>query len=712
MGPEVRQGLGNRGGKGKVHGWLAPLMALQAARGRLFPWAPVFMGIGVGLWFALPFEPGLPHYALALATVLGAIAWQLWGPEIVAPLIIAAGCLALGVLSVGLRAHLVKAPVLDFRYYGPVEGRIVGIDRSQGDHLRITLDRVVLYRMDPDDTPRTVRVSLHGDQADLRAEPGITVGLTAHLTAPPGPAEPGAFDFRRMAFFQSLGAVGYATAPALALAPSEPGTQLINRLRARLSAIVQARIPGQAGAFASGSVTGDRSGITQDTVEDLRDSNLSHLLAISGMNMAFLVAFVFGLFRYGLALVPWVALRVNTKKVAALVSLGVAAFYLALSGSNVATERAFVMVSVMLIAVLADRRGLTMRSVAIAGIVLLLLKPESLLSPGFQMSFAATIGLIAAFRSLDQQIVREKVPRWMMPVFAIVLSSLVGGLSTAPLAAGHFNRFTDYGLLANLLTAPSMGMLVMPGAVMATLLAPVGLEGIGFLMLHLGSAWILGVAHWVAGLDGAVTGIPAPGKLVLPMMALGALWVVLWQGRVRALGAVPIVLALALWTFSSSRPPVLISGDGVLVGLMGPEGRVLSAPKGARFVASSWLEDDGDLADQESAAARAGFDGPPGERRFRLGALSAVQVKGKGAEDRLAAACASADLVILAARALDVPPGCTVIDADMLRGTGTLAIWPEGDGLRLVATDAARRLWTGPGPERAVTDRLAALAAQ
>jgi competence protein ComEC len=166
-----------------------------------------------------------------------------------------------------------------------------------------------------------------------------------------------------------------------------------------------------------------------------------------------------------------------------------------------------------------------------------------------------------------------------------------------------------------------------------------------------------------------------------------------------------------MWTLST-RPPVLISGDGVLVGLMGPEGRALSAPRGARFVASSWLEDDGDLADQENAAARPGFDGPPGERRFRLGALTAVQVKGKGAEDRLAAACASADVVIYAARATDAPPGCTLIDQGMLRGTGTLAIWPEGDGMRLVATDAVRRLWTGPGPRPSVADRLAALAGQ
>jgi len=690
---------------------VAPLVALQAARGRLFLWVPVLMAIGVGGWFALPWEPGPGLYTVALALICGMVLLRAYGPELAAPLAVALGCALLGVMSAGVRAHLVAAPVLEFRYYGPIEGRIVGIDRSQGDDLRLTLDRVVLDRMDPDETPARVRVSLHGETADLAVEPGLTVGMTGHLTAPPGPSEPGGFDFRRQAFFDRLGAVGYATAPALALAPAEPGAQRINRLRARLSAAIQARIPGQAGAFAAGAVTGDRSGIMQGTVQDLRDSNLSHLLAISGMNMAFLTGFVFAALRYGLALMPPLALRVNTKKVAAVAALAVAGFYLALSGSNVATERAFVMIAVMLVAVLVDRRALSLRTVAIAGVLLLLLQPESLLSPGFQMSFAATIALIAAFGALDRQILRETVPRWVMPLFTLVLSSVVAGLATAPLAAAHFNRFTDYGLMANLLTVPSMGMLIMPGAVIAALLWPIGLEGVGLWMMGLGSQWILGVAGWVAGLNGSVTGIPAPGRWVLPVMALGALWVLLWQGRVRLFGAAPLVLGLVLWVLSE-RPPVLVSGDGVLVGLMGPEGRVLSAPKGARFVASSWLEDDGDLADQENAAARPGFDGPPGERRFRLGALTAVQIKGKGAGDRLAAACASADVVILAARAASVPPGCRVIDADMLRGTGTLAIWPEGDGLRLVATDAVRRLWTGPGPKRSVADRLAALAGQ
>ena len=688
-----------------------PLADLQAARGQglLFLWVPVFLALGIGLWFSLLHEPGPIFYAVTAAGLAASLALGRWGPELLQPPALALACVLAGGLAAGARAHLVAAPVLQFRYYGPVEGRVIGIDRSQGDDLRVTLDRVVLDRLSPRDTPQLVRVSLH-DASVPAPQPGTTVILTAHLSPPPGPSEPDAFDFRRMAFFDRLGAVGYSRTPMLVLAPPEPGTQRVNRLRARLSAAVMDRIPGQAGAFASGAVTGDRSGITRDTVEQLRDSNLSHLLAISGMNMAFITGFVFGLVRYGLALVPPVALRINGKKIAALVALAVAAFYLLLSGANVATERAFVMVAVMLVAVLADRRALTLRSVALAAILLLALRPESLLAPGFQMSFAATAVLIGGFGMLDRGVLRERVPRWAMPVFALVLSSVLAGLATAPLAAAHFNRFTDYGLVANVLTVPAMGLFIMPGAVVAVLGLPVGLEGIGLLLMEIGARWILFIAGVVAGWEGAVTGIPTPGPLVLPLLAFGGLIAILPRGPVRLLAVVPLAAGLALWA-GGTRPDALISGDGALVGLAGPEGRAMSSPTGAGFAAQSWLENDGDLADQVTAAARPGFTGPKGARAFALGPLRAVHLKGKGAAGRLAEGCRTAQLVILSVPAGQAPDGCRVIDSDDLAASGPQALWVARDGsLRIVATDRADRLWSGKGKDPGRTPAKARLA--
>ncbi|MDZ4312665.1 MAG: ComEC/Rec2 family competence protein [Cypionkella sp.] len=674
-----------------------PLQVLAEARGLLFPWVPVFLGCGIALWFALPFEPDLTFYAAGFAAFLALIVIYRLGLELLHPPLVILACLLAGVLAAGLRAHLVAAPMLEHRYYGAVQGRVIHVDRSQSDALRITLDHVVLQDMPRDKTPLNVRISLHGQE--ISVDPRQVVLLTASLAAPEGPAEPGGFDFRRMAYFQQLGAVGYTRSPVLLWAEAAPGTQAINRLRTDLSRAMIAAVPSEAGAFATGAMTGDRSAISLDTVQALRDSNLAHLLAISGMNMAFITGFVFALLRYGLATIPAVALRVNSKKVAAVAAFAVALFYLLLSGANVATVRAFLMVCVMLGAVLLDRRALTMRSVALAAVVLLLLRPESLLEPGFQLSFAATVVLIAGFQALNRQILRERLPRWLMPVFTLVLTSVLAGAATAPFAAATFNRFTDYGLLANLLTVPMMSLLMAAG-VLAALLAPVGLAAPALWLMEQAGRWILFIAHWVAGLDGAVTAIIRPGPMVIPLLTFAGVWAILWRGNLRWAAAVPLAVSLVLWS-AATRPTLLISGDGALVGLMGAGGRALSVERGARFAAQNWLQSDGDLAVQPEAYARPGFSGPKGARAFVLDGWRSIALSGKAAGEAVITACAQADVVIIPAAAAPVvpgPQGCLVIDRNMLDQTGALALSVRDGRLQLHPARDVQRIWMADKP--------------
>ena len=160
-------------------------------------------------------------------------------------------------------------------------------------------------------------------------------------------------------------------------------------------------------------MTGDRSSVTQATNDVLRGSNLSHLISISGLHMGLLTGFVFAMCRYGLALVPPLALRLNSKKLAAFIALMAAVFYLTLAGPNVATRRAFVMAAVMLVAVLTDRRAISLRSVAIAALIVLVLEPESVIEPGFQMSFGATVALIVAFQPWQR--VQGRIPAYLRP---------------------------------------------------------------------------------------------------------------------------------------------------------------------------------------------------------------------------------------------------------------------------------------------------------
>lgn len=675
--------------------------SIARAQGQLFPFVPVCLALGIGAYFTLPREPTVLEWAMAAlaAALLVGYAWR--GAEPARPFALAAALALGGLMLVAARSHHVAAPVLGWHYYGAIEGRIVAIDRSVSDAQRLTLDQVVLERRSRATTPERVRIALHGQQGFIIPEIGMRVILTGHLSPPGGPVEPGGFEFRRLAWFDRLGAVGYTRTPVLTLAPPARGGvgQAVTTLRMSISGAVQAQMPGEPGAFAAAILTGDRSGIGQETLEHLRASNLAHLLAISGLHMGLLTGFVFAALRYGLALIPPLALRLPTKKIAAVVALGAAAFYLMLSGGNVATERAFVMVSVMLVAVLADRRAISLRSVAIAATLILLLRPEALTQAGFQMSFAATTALVAVFGLMRQDSTPRRAPRWARAAVGLVICSVVAGLATAPVAAAHFNRLAEYGLIANLLSVPMMGSLVMPAAVIAALLAPLGLAWLPLKVMEAGTRWILGVAEWIAGLEGAVAPIVQPATWVLPVMALGALWMMIWPGRARWAGMAVVALALAGWT-TTNRPALLVADSGTLTGLMTPQGRAISKASGERFVSRNWLEADGDMTPLPEAHARPGLHDEAGTLHFELGGQRVIHLTGRGATERVHAACSDADLVILGAQhSGPVPRGCLLIDQRHLRKSGALAIdAAPGGGLTIIGAEAraGQRPWTAP----------------
>ena len=655
--------------------------ALWGQRGHLFPWVPVWLAVGIGLYFGLRFEPaGMILVWLVLGLVpLSALA-LIWRSGF-APLVWVVVLVGVGFALAAARAHRVEQPVMGWRYYGPVEGRVIGIDRSSSGAVRVLLDEVVLFRVGPEKTPDRVRVSLHGQGgADPRA--GARVIVTAHLSPPGGPVEPGGFDFQRHAWFLGLGAVGYARTPLLILAPPDDGFSWL-AARLGLSARVQAGLMGEPGAFAAAIMSGDRSGIGKETLRTLRVTNLAHLLAISGLHMGLLTGFVFAIFRYGLNLWPALGLRVPVKKLAAVLALAVAAGYLGLSGGNIATKRAFVMVAVALIAVIVDRRVISLRSVALAATIVLVLWPEALTGPGFQMSFAATTALVVVFRFLRDSEIRQG-PKWIRPLTATIISSAVAGLATAPVAAAHFNQFAHYGLIANLAAVPLMGILVIPAGVLAACLMPLGLEAFALWLMGLGVRWILAVAETVAGFDGARGTVTSPEGIVLPLIAAGFAVFVLWQGRARMIGLAPVVIGFVFWT-GTERPAVLIADGGGLVGIMGEDGRALSKPKGAGFVAMNWLENDGDPASQADAAARWADLSETWKIRH---------VTGKVATRALS--CDKDEVIVTNTRAPQGLP-CTVYDTERLKSGGAVALYRD-ETTRALTQKTARqitgeRLW-------------------
>jgi competence protein ComEC len=202
-----------------------------------------------------------------------------------------------------------------------------------------------------------------------------------------------------------------------------------------------------------------------------------------------------------------------------------------------------------------------------------------------------------------------------------------------------------------------------------------------------------------------VTRVVDPPPSVVPLLALGGLFLVLWQARfrVRAAGLAPIAAGLLIWA-QVDRPALLISGEGGLMGLMTPEGRALSKPKGQGFAAQSWLEDDGDFADQETAAQRPGFERASGEVVASVAGLTIRQFHGAGAAGRATAACgARATLIVVTTKARP-PTGCALYDADAMALTGPMSVraGPEGPVITTVRDYAGDRIWMRflpPAPE-------------
>lgn len=700
--------------------------AAVTVRAGMLPWLPFWLSLGIGGWFLLRSEPGPVLYLAVVAA--GALALTLW---LAVPALAARGSIgwavgdrlrivalaglviALGFGLAGLRSWSVAAPVLEFRYYGPVEGRVIEIDRSARDRMRLTLDQVVLDDVAPDKLPRKVRISLF--IADPLPVPGQRVMLSAHLGPPNGPAEPGGFDFRRMAWFEGLGAIGYSRVPVLTVAPPEEGGALaLHRLRMNMAEGMREAIGGQAGAVSAALMTGDRSGIEERTNDVMRASNLYHIISISGLHMTMLAGFVYaGLRLLGVALQgAGLVQGGGLHKWAAFGALLASAVYLWLSGGGVATERSFIMVAVMLGAIIADRRAVSLRTVAVAAALILVYAPEGLTSAGFQMSFAATVALILS--QGPWQAVAPHLPWWLRPVAMLVVSSLLAGMTTAPIAAAHFGRMTQYGLLANMLVVPVVGAVVMPAGVFAGLLAPLGLAQPALWFMGLGTKWMLLVAEWVAGLNGAVTFVPAPPALVLPLMGVGAMLLILAPVAVaqghqprrpwrRMLGAAVLAIAAAFWV-TDRRPLMLISAEGDAVAILGPGGRVPSKPKGGAFAVGEWLEADGDPADQATAAARPFWNGARGARTALLplpdGDVAVSHLTGKTTAGAAPDLCRDQAILIADAdlsQVLGRSPACTVIDLRRLRGWGAAAIVPTGSGYRIVTSRmlAGTRDWTG-----------------
>jgi competence protein ComEC len=662
-------------------------VALLRERERWPLWLPVWLGAGIGIYFALPFEPQLAWAGVALSISLACLFALNGATE--ALFRIALSSLAVGALGFALakaRTEHVAAPVLE-RRVGPIgiDGRVEQAE-LHGKGIRIVLGELRIGRLASENTPARVRISVRTGMT--LPPPGSRVHVTAVLMPPPSPAAPGAYDFGRAAYYMRLGAVGYAYGhPTMLISPNT--TQFVDAvsifvegMRAKITARIHSVLPGSTGGIAAALITGNRSAISEEDEKALRDAGLAHVLAIAGLHMALVGLGLYWVVRAFLATVPKLALSFSIKKWAAAAAICSSAYYLVISGATAASTRAFIMLAMMLCAILFDRPAISMRSLALAATTILVLGPESLIEPGFQMSFAAVMSLIAVAEWESNRTRREPVQRssrfkWVRGYLrGITITSLVGSVATIPYAIYHFNRATHYAVLGNLLAMPIMGFVVMPAAALTMFLMPFGLDGWTLRVMAWGINVMLGMGRWVSSLPGAVSVMPAWPTSALVLVSIGGLWVGLWRRAWRWFGVVPILCGLVVANLVP-QPDLLIGRDATTFAMRVPNGALkLLRPAKDLYSADEWLKRDGDIHTADNAVASPA-DGVNCDALGCIAKTSAgLIVADVLRPESLAEDCASASIVVTVApvRGACSGPKLVIAARDVLRANG-YAIW-------------------------------------
>jgi competence protein ComEC len=668
---------------------------LEAERDQLVLWLPVTFGAGIAAWFVLGDRWAWQVLGLAaLASGLGCLALGRYGR-----LARAAGVgllmVALGLACAWWRAERVAAPVLARPVVAMVTGRVEGLDRLAARGLvRVTIATT------GGGLPARVRVNLAEADVPAALTVGAGVSLRARLMPPPGPAVPGAYDFARVAWFGGLGATGRGFAPVAVTAAGDGSTGL----RERLTRHINEMLEGSRGGIAAALVTGDEGAIEEADAEAMRRAGLAHLLSVSGLHITAVVAATMVIVLRLLALSPWLALRVRLPLVAAVAGAVAAIGYTWLTGSQVPTIRSCVAALLVLAALALGREAMTLRLVATGALVVLAFRPEALVGPSFQLSFAAITAIVALHEHPRVKAFFEphdegRLRRIGRSLASLLVTGVVVEVALMPIAVFHFHKAGIYGALANILAIPLTTFIIMPIEALALVFDLVGVGTPFWWLTGQAVAALLWIARTVASAPGSVVALPSMPLGAFAIMVGGGLWLALWRTRWRTLGLVPLAIG-AGWALITPPPDLLVTGDGRHVAVRTRNGLSLLRERAGDYTRSTLAENGG-------------TDGEPllldGQREARCSRdLCIVDVLRDGRRWRmiatrsgylvpvreLVAACGQADIVV-SERGLPrrCRPRWLRLDRHTLARTGGVAVTFAGGRVVTVRQPGDRHPW-------------------
>ena len=567
-----------------------------AEKERWFSWISVLFGMGIGLYFGLSAEPSL-WWTLGIIEIFILIVILYHKSEekllfLSIPAIVLAGFTYIQLDA----AYIAKTPRLEGEEAIYVQGRISNVDYNSKQRQRITLEKMQNFA--GEEIKGSYKITLMPYAAEKTFQVGECVELAAKVMPPYPTTMVGGYQFDRKTFFDKINGTGYSLSRVFVIPCGKSqitGESVIEKIRNKIVKRIESVLPQDEAGIASALIAGVRNGISQRVTNNYRDSGLAHFLSISGLHMSMLAGFMFLLVRYVVVLMPSLALRYDSKKIAAVFAVVMSFVYLLISGYSVPTQRAFLMTLIFLIGVMISRRSISMRTISWAALCVLMVSPVALITPSFQMSFAAVVALIAFYescRSYVQIKVRDKniFKIVLVYLFGIVVSDFIASIATLPYSIYHFNRVAVYTSLGNLLAGPIIGLWIMPFVLISMLLMPLGLDYVPLKILGYGIHWVNEITAYVSALPHA--GVPVMSMPMWGLIAitLGGLWLCLWQRKWRHFGWIGIMIG-SLSLCLTQTPDVLIDSSGKAIAVKDKADNMVVLPsRGKMFIKNIWLE--------------------------------------------------------------------------------------------------------------------------
>ncbi|MEL7444991.1 MAG: ComEC/Rec2 family competence protein [Pseudomonadota bacterium] len=671
------------------------------------PWLAVFFASGILAWFGLK-TPWQWVAAIGAGLLVSLTALAIWRGRDdrmhVRQALTAIGIVfAIGVAVIWVRSELVGAEPIERPSVERVQGYVLEReDQPARDRVRV----VLAIRDAETGTSRKIRVNIPLEQAaSLEGlSEGAIVRMRTRLMPPAAPMLPGSYDFARAAWFKGLAATGSVIGDieVIERANDSAGLAAVQRF---LSSHVRDRVEGSAGTIAAAFASGDRGAITESDEIAMRDAGLTHLLSISGLHVSAVIAAAYLVTLKLLALFPSLALRVRLPILAAAVGATAGIGYTLLTGAEVPTVRSCAAAMLVLIALAMGRDALSLRMVAAAAIFVLLLWPESLVGPSFQMSFAAVMAIIALHTSKPvKAFLAPREESWLRRAgrntLMLFITGLVIEIALMPIVLFHFHRAGIYGAFANVFAIPLVTFISMPLIAVALLFDLVGLGAPFWWLVESSLELLLGIAHWTSAQPGSVKLMPQMSHLTIALFVAGGLWLALWSGKARLLGFVPATLATLL-LLATPIPDVLIGREGRHVGIVMEDNRLLSLRDSRSSYArdnllelASVTSEPIPVAEWPAADCSSEFCVVSITRGGRDWSLLMARNRDLVEERALAAACEQADIVV-ADRYL--PSSCSPkwlkADRRLLDQTGGLSLDLNAERINAVASGQGNHGW-------------------